>query len=753
MSDILRSARAFRQAGAFALFAGVSAFASAAFAQCGDPNDPGPHVALVLSGGGALASTQVGVIKVLEENGVPVHCVLGTSMGAVVGSLYAAGYSADELKDIFIDGADWNAISTGGISFRERSFRDKEYDKDFFSDYFLGIDEKGVRLPAAATSLRGMRIFLRRWLDYLPMDANFDDLPVPYRAVATDLSTGKAVILDHGDIVDSALASMAVPGLYPVQHVNGYALIDGGMSKQMPVDVARAMGADIIIAVDTTKDPAALDPNAPMDAVSAAMRLIDLQVFRNWEEQKALIGPGDLHLRPDTKGLSTTGFEKVSDGYDAGRKIAEANIDRLREIARTAAPVKRNAAPKDRPVQVLSVTVDSASGIKPEIIERRFDIKPGDVVTRTDMTAGLNNILALGVFNDVDYRTVDTPLEYNVNGVDVHLKTTPNPLGKQLLQMGAKMSTSFDNDSRYEVLAKITRRPFNEYGGRFSLALSMGTDNVLDIDFLQSVGGASRGFTEVGGAIAQRQRSLAIGDDRVAEINDQTYEIRAGVGREWGQWGLSSLGAFAVKLDSDVQLGTPVILGAQSGDYVGLTARLAADTLNSATFPTSGYSANLHASQYYALDDEGVSDDGLRGELSLAAARRLGRFGFYGQFDAGRIGNDAAGLPVFQLGGFKRMSGFLDNSIPATHYDLVRLETFTRLGGFDQGSLSTPIFIGGTLEFARFDLSVLDAEFGDDLAAGSLYGAVNTPLGPAYLAWGIGEGGRDAVYVYFGTAF
>jgi NTE family protein len=168
-------------------------FAGEALA-CSDDGSGRPTVGLVLSGGGALAASQVGAIKVLEELNVPVHCVVGTSMGAVVGALYASGHNADQLKDIFVN-ADWGSISTGRLPYREQGFRKKEDERDYFSDYVIGLGKDGISLPSGLTSLRGMRRYLRQQTEQVAHESDFDRLPIPYRATATDLSTGESVTL------------------------------------------------------------------------------------------------------------------------------------------------------------------------------------------------------------------------------------------------------------------------------------------------------------------------------------------------------------------------------------------------------------------------------------------------------------------------------------------------------------------------------------------------------------------------------
>lgn len=710
---------------------------------CDDDDANGPDIGLVLSGGGALASSQVGAIKALEEAGVPIHCIVGTSMGAVVGALYASGYSADELTNIFVD-ADWGAISTGAMSYREQGFRAKEDQSEFFSDYVVGVGKNGLVLPTGISSLRGMKRYLRQQTDALGQEVDFDKLPIPFRAIATDLSTGDSVTLGRGDLVSAALASMAVPGLYPSQRIDGRTLIDGGMSKQVPIDVAREMGADIIIVVDTTLPPGNFDDGSP-SAFEAIMQLVNLQVWRNREVQIKQLTPQDLLIVPDLTGYSTTSFDRLDEGFEAGRAAARLNADRLRVLAATAAPsVSRVRMPKDE-ILISTVTVSEHSGTSEALILERLAIAPGQTVTRENIHDGVEDVAALGVFDTVDYRLTPGPA-----GQSLELSTTANGPGNQHIQLGTKLSATFDGDSTYALLGRWSLKPLNAYAGELNITGEIGTDFGADVEWVQPVGPAGRFFVETGAGYYRRTVPINVDETRVAERRDETSSVRLLVGQEFGDWGIASVGAVALDLNSDIRVGTTLGLGTQSGTYVGLAGHLAADTLNSPSFPTRGFAGDLSAIQYSNVDDD---TEATMQTLSFSVAGALGGLGTFLRYDGGRMDGDALHLPTFKLGGFKQLSGFEDNSVPATAYHLLRLETFTRLGAELEASFGVPVFVGATLEAAQvefgFDANQAEGEF----YAGSVYSAVNTPLGPAYLALGLGEEGRKSFYVYFGRAF
>jgi NTE family protein len=223
---------------------------------CDFEDEDGLDVALVLSGGGAKASTQVGVMQVMEELDIPVHCITGTSMGSVVGAFYAAGYSPDEIAGFLTNEAtDWGEIFRGRVPRRDKSFIEKTREENYFSGNVASLTKNGVHLPGGIASMQGLKLHFRNILAHVPLEQNFDDLDIPFRAVATDLATGEAKAFAKGDIVESILASMTVPGLFAPREINGELYVDGGISASLPVALAKDMGADIIIALDVSVKP------------------------------------------------------------------------------------------------------------------------------------------------------------------------------------------------------------------------------------------------------------------------------------------------------------------------------------------------------------------------------------------------------------------------------------------------------------------------------------------------------------------
>ena len=208
-----------------------------------------PKIALVLSGGGAKGAAHLGVLKVLEEMHVPVDMVLGTSMGSYVAGMYALGYSADEVTSKTLQ-MDWNKGYKDKVTRQDRSLRKKVQADEFQLQTDIGLSDGQVKLPEGVYQGQGMAALLREATSNLPAQRSFNELPLPYRAIATDMETVQPVVLDHGNLALVMQASMSIPGALKPVEIDQKLLADGGIVNNLPIDIAIKMGADVIIAVD-----------------------------------------------------------------------------------------------------------------------------------------------------------------------------------------------------------------------------------------------------------------------------------------------------------------------------------------------------------------------------------------------------------------------------------------------------------------------------------------------------------------------
>jgi NTE family protein len=290
-------------------------------------SSPGtPTVALVLEGGGALGLAHVGVITVIEALGIPIDIVVGTSMGAIVGGLYAVGYDSTGLEAIALE-TDWLELFAEHVPARSDPYRTRVSQSRYFTS--IPFDRYGLR--GSGGLLTGMKIltYMDCLVSGIPSPIDFDALPRRFRAVATDISTGREVVLQDGSISDAMRASMSIPGVFAPHRINDWYLMDGGIVNNLPIDVARAMGADLIIAVDLQGGFNSKGLALGSTSLENMARTIDIMIQANVEKQL----PGaDLVIQVDLQDFTVMDFAKSKQLIDQGKAAARDQMEALKEL-------------------------------------------------------------------------------------------------------------------------------------------------------------------------------------------------------------------------------------------------------------------------------------------------------------------------------------------------------------------------------------------------------------------------------------
>src|SRR5882757_9720947 len=292
------------------------------------PRDPllRPRICVVLSGGGARGIAHIGVLKVLEDLKIPIDCIAGTSMGAVVGGLYASGMNAREIEST-MRSVDWQEAFRDTPPRRDLAFRRKQDDRNFLVRLPLGLKHGQILLPKGFIQGQKLQETLRQLTLPFSNSTDFDSLPTPFRAVATDLETGSAVLLDKGDLAVAMRASISAPGVFAPVESQGRLLVDGGLAENLPVDVARQMHADILIVSDVSfplQSRAALD-----SALSISNQMLAILVHKDTDRQRASLGSSDVLIEPVLGTTSSTDFTVANSTIAAGENAAHTMLARL----------------------------------------------------------------------------------------------------------------------------------------------------------------------------------------------------------------------------------------------------------------------------------------------------------------------------------------------------------------------------------------------------------------------------------------
>lgn len=726
------------------LFLGLflTASLSAPALACDNSDEEGLDVGLVLSGGGAKASTQVGVMQIMDELGVPIHCIAGTSMGAVVGSFYANGYSADEIGTILTDN-DWGALFRGQTPRRDKSFVEKQREESYFSGNIASYSKRGLKLPGGLSSMQGLKTHYRHILSDVPTNADFDEFPIPFRAVATNLHKGQATEFKDGDVVEAILASMAVPGVFAPREIAGEIYVDGGLSSTLPVKTVKDMGADIVIAIDVSNIPTT--PSSDISVAATATQITTIVVWRSLQRDLTHMSDGDLLIEPNRElNIGTAAYAQSAEGIEEGRKYGLANAQAFRDIIALAAPARRKIKKPIENIAPETFVLNNRSRLKDGLITRRVasDLKLTDP---EKLDRRLRNLASFGGFGEIDVG--------RSNGETV-LTVNRNPLGRNLIQVGLNATSNFEGKSSYSVLARLTRKPIGPRGGDISLSGEFGTNVGLSAEIYQPFGREGKFFIQPELFATWERRELDFIVVRVGDFWERNLGIRGRVGRELGDWGIIALEAETkdTRLSKIISI-DPDTANTIKGTQTSAGIFFAVDTLDRTDWPSSGQRLRASGKRAFAVDNT-VNDTDLY-EASWLGAFRLGTFNTLVNARYGTNPGDRTNVTEnFTLGGFRQMSSFADNSIFADEFKFISVEAFRRLTT-EGRLLDLPIYVGAIGEYAEIPIDLLDGAGAQelDLYSGSLYLGIETPLGPLFLGGAYGNNEVTSLFFKFGRTF
>ena len=308
----------------------LSLFFASAPAWSEEKEKANPKVGLVLSGGGALGLAHVGVLKVMEQERVPVHFISGTSMGSIVGAAYAAGLSVEEMEKEFL-AVDWDDLFNENVPREEIPYRLKSgRDRRIVGDAKIGLGEGTTLAPIAFVQGQKLLPLFQRIFVRVKSPIAFDELPVPFRAVAADIENGEEVVIESGDLATAARASMAVPGFFAPVEVHGRVLVDGGIVNNLPIDLGLKAGCDVLIVIDLPEKPKTREELKTLGAVSG--QVLGFMLDQNVQRSKKLLRPQDIYVTPELEGFSATSFNAVAELIARGEKAGQQVIERLRVL-------------------------------------------------------------------------------------------------------------------------------------------------------------------------------------------------------------------------------------------------------------------------------------------------------------------------------------------------------------------------------------------------------------------------------------
>jgi NTE family protein len=701
-----------------------------------------PRVALVLSGGGALGIAHVGVLQVLEELKVPVDCVAGTSMGAIVGGLYAAGYSPAELEGLVRE-LDWRGFLRDAPDRRHLPYRRKVDDLTYLSRWELGLSGEGIELPSGMVAGHRLGVALRVLGLRAAGVGDFDRLPLPFRAVAADAATGETIVLSHGDLASALRASMAVPGLFAPVERDGRLLVDGGVVANLPVAVAHAMGAEVVIAVDLGQPIA--EQERPRSLAGVLGRTVGFLTRLNVERELA---GADVVIRPEVEEYGLLDFHAADVLLARGAAAARAQEAALRALAvgdaawRGHVERHRRATPA---VRVATLVVDPGPGLAPKAVERAVRSLPGRDLDPAVLRADLDRLWELG-----EYETVDFELLPAAGGAfDLHITGHRKPWGPNYLRSGVGIYSDLEGTSSFNVLAALTMTRLNRIGGELKASAQVGETPVVSGELYQPLSTSQVPFVSLGvaGSFVKQQVPVA---DELVQYRFFSQRVELDLGLSLGRFGEVRVGA---RHDSMRARATDDRSGDAPGfdrNDAGWHAGAVIDQLDTVNFPHRGVLA--FADLYEADASLGADDEYRSLDLQLVTAATWRKHTLLGLLHGGSgLGGVRPAPEQVYLGGLFNLSGLPPGEVFGSYggvASLVYLYRIGRLPNFGEG-----IYAGVSLEAGNAWATAGEVDLGDLRHSVALVLGADTLLGPVYLAHGRTTGGKDSFYLYVGRLF
>ena len=692
------------------------------------------RVGLVLAGGGAKGGAHVGVLKVLEDLHVPVDCIAGTSMGALIGAGYASGIPARDLET-FLTGIDWKAV-VGGVGGRDlQPIEQKRAGVTYSNNFEFGLQQKQVVLPGGVVNTASIEDLLRTYVAGARMQPDFDKLPIPFRAVATDMVTGDMVVLADGDLATAMRASMAIPGAFAPVVTDQHILADGGMVRNIPVDVARDLCAENVIVVNL------VEPSVPREKLQTATQLLSrsngVMIEANEKLQLATLSERDVLVNVYMGDITTADFERVPETVPLGEKAAREAAPML---ARFSVPAAQYAAWRDGvtaqqtiQAKLTDVRYSGLERVNPAYLAAIAKVKPGDTVDITKISAEARRMSALPEFESVEYRLVGDPGSPTLEWLPQEKRWGPDYLKFDIGVYG-----SAGGDLGFVVYGKHTRSWINSLGAEWRNEAQVGYDNALRTSFYQPLDVAQRFFVEPRVNLSLSREDIFVDGERIATYNFGDIGGALDLGINFNRRAQARVGYVYMHRTVDVDTGSRFL---PEGDFddAGITGVLTYDSRDTAFNPTKGMAGMI---EYLQSDESlGADRDWKRIEAGFGMAVPVRKDVVWATVAGGTdLGSALPADRMFMLGGPGSFPGYELGELRASAYWSAASSYLWKLT--DIMSLrGQALYAGVRLQVAQ-TYDRIDLIDDGEVYGGSVYITGRTQAGP--LTIGLGTTSSDA---------
>lgn len=704
-----------------------------------------PCIGLVLGGGGARGAAHVGVLKVLERERIPVCAIAGTSMGAVVGSLYASGMGPDEIEAA-LRSVDWRDLFDDDSARAGLPMRRKEAQLNYRAELEAGWRDGAPVFPYGAVQGQKLGLLLRRLMLGASQTSRFDDLPIPFRAIATDIVNGERVVFSEGDLAMAVRASMAVPAVFAPAEIDGRILVDGGIVDNVPIDVVRDMGADVVIAVDVGSP--LLTRDEMRTPLAVAYQMVSVLMQEKTNRSIATLGEDDVLIVPPLGAFSSAAFEQAVTVIDRGVLAAEAEAPRFRHLALgeddyAAWHAERRGVPAGPTPTIAFVDVAPDRSRTQRLVGFRAQGLVGTPLDPDAIDATVAGTYAEGAYQSIGWRKVERDGE-----VGIELLPVDKAWGPMFFNIGLQIADDFRGDSDYQLTAELLKTGVSGDGDELRALLRLGQMTEVSVDWFAPIDLDRRFYAGVDTGYRAFDVPFVLGTTRVADfrVARSTFGLRIGLQTD-PRWALEATMRRS-RFDGREVVGT---LGAldltQQATSVG--GRVVWDTLDRLSFPSQGSRAVFSIDRYEPL--LGAEGEGWVARWRSDSVMSLGKHHLLLGTRWADTRDAPPDLASFStLGGFLNLSGTLERGLVGSTLGYARAVYYYRFG--DANALfAVPTYFGASAELGQVGSEGLDFAWRDATRAGGVFVGMSSPFGPILLGYGRTNRGNDTWTLNFGN--
>jgi NTE family protein len=702
-----------------------------------------PKIGLVLSGGGARGFAHIGVLKVLEANNVPIDYVVGTSMGSIIGGLYAIGLSPEEIEH-GVNGIAWDKVFDDFAHREHKTFRRKQDDFDFFDIHRVGITDDGLQLSPGLIEGQQIEIALDR-LAHPGFHINdYDKLRIPFRAIATNIEDGEPFVIKNGNIARAMRASMSIPGALPPITIDDTLLVDGGIANNVPIDVAREMGADIVIVVDIS---APLSKKEDIkSSVDVTGQLTTILTRRIADIQLKTLKDKDVLIIPGAAEITSSDFDKYPELIKAGEESATNSIRAIQKLSlsdddysdyKASLPIVANKNPI-----IDFVDIHNSTGLKDEVMQIRIHQKTGEPLDIPQLEEDLSYIYGLDFSSSVVYSLEERDGE---TGLIIYVRD--REWAHSYLQFGLSIESESNIGSLTNFDAAYTKNNLNDLAGEFRATAGIGSEPELSAEIYQPLNVNLDFFVSAKAGLETTVFPNTINNnvDSIERFHRTFLDLSTG--KIFNQTTQFNFGYYYSDGYTDTISGNSLF---SDGDFKEglLYTSVFHDSLDNLSFPNTGFFGGLgfKASQ----EKLGADDDYEQIQLLLSGAGTYKRYTVFTRaILETTINEDAPFNALFRRGGFLELSGSLTRELAGQNFGLIEAAVYKRLGNIT----FLPIYTGFSIEAGNVWNRLSDISTENTIFAGSIFIGADTFIGPLYLAFGFNDDGQQALYFNIGQTF